>query len=293
MDNSIIFPHLHITLDNVGKGFYVGSFFIAFYGVIIAIGMLVGVSFILKEAKRVGFNEDQFLDICIITIVVGVFGARLYYVIFAWDYYKDNLSSILNIRQGGLAIYGGVLAGIACISILCKIKKFELLKVYDVAIMGVIIGQIFGRWGNFFNRECFGQYTDGPFAMLLPFSRVAADTGRGAVITPDMEQNRVSMNGTLYISVHPTFLYESLWNLALLIFLIWYRKRKKFEGQIFFFYLIIYGAGRFWIEGLRTDQLKLWGTNLAVSQVLAAVLVVIGTALYVYNIKKNKKVPQT
>ncbi|MBO6282744.1 MAG: prolipoprotein diacylglyceryl transferase, partial [Pseudobutyrivibrio sp.] len=120
MNNSIIFPNLHITLDNVGKGFYIGSFFIAFYGVIIAIGMLIGVSFILKEAKRVGFNEDEFLDICIITIIVGVIGARVYYVIFAWDYYKDNPISALNIRQGGLAIYGGVLFGIACIYVLSR-----------------------------------------------------------------------------------------------------------------------------------------------------------------------------
>ena len=120
MGSSIIFPNLHITLNNIEKGFYVGSFFIAFYGVIIAIGMLVGVTFILKEAVRVGFDEDKFLDVCIITIIVGVIGARLYYVLFAWDYYKDNLLSIFNIRQGGLAIYGGVLAGIACVAVLCR-----------------------------------------------------------------------------------------------------------------------------------------------------------------------------
>ncbi len=282
MDTSIIFPNLHITLDNVEKGFYVGSFFIAFYGVIIAIGMLVGVSFILKEAKRVGFDEDQFLDICIITIVVGVIGARLYYVIFAWDYYKDNLLGIFNIRQGGLAIYGGVLAGIACVYILCRIKKLEFLKVIDVAIFGVIIGQIFGRWGNFFNREVFGQYTDGLFAMLLPLNSIRSQLD----VTPEMMANLVHLNGVDYISVHPTFLYESLWNLGLLIFLLCTRKKKKFEGYCFFTYLIVYGAGRFWIEGVRTDQLKLWGTNLAVSQLIAAVCVVLGSALYFYKRKK-------
>ncbi|MBR5637435.1 MAG: prolipoprotein diacylglyceryl transferase, partial [Pseudobutyrivibrio sp.] len=172
MGSSIIFPNLHITLNNIEKGFYVGSFFIAFYGVIIAIGMLVGVTFILKEAVRVGFDEDKFLDVCIITIIVGVIGARLYYVLFAWDYYKDNLLNIFNIRQGGLAIYGGVLAGIACVAVLCKIRRYDLLKVLDVCIIGVVIGQIFGRWGNFFNREVFGQYTYGLFAMLLPLNSV-------------------------------------------------------------------------------------------------------------------------
>ena len=286
MENSIIFPNLHITLDNVGKGFHIGSFFIAFYGVVIALGMLVGVSFILKEAKRVGFDEDKFLDICIITIVAGVIGARAYYVIFAWDYYKDNIGSVFNIRQGGLAIYGGVLAGIAAIVIISKIKHLNTLKVLDVAIMGVIIGQIFGRWGNFFNRECFGQYTDGLFAMLLPYERLLFTGGHGSVITKEMSENLVKVNGISYVSVHPTFLYELLWNLALLIFLLCTRKKKKFEGQIIFTYLIVYGAGRFWIEGLRVDQLKLWGTDLAVSQVLAAILVVLGVGLYFYNWKK-------
>jgi len=286
VDKSIIFPNLHITLDNVEKGFYVGSFFIAFYGVIIAIGMLVGVSVILKEAKRVGFNEDQFLDICIITIIVGVIGARIYYVVFAWDYYKDNPISALNIRQGGLAIYGGILAGIACLFVLSRIKKLSFLKVADVAILGVVIGQICGRWGNFFNREAFGQYTNGLFAMLLPTTAVRSS----ADITTEMLSNIVNINGVDYISVHPTFLYESLWNLGLLIILLSIRKKKKFDGFVFFTYLILYGMGRFWIEGLRTDQLKLWGTNLAVSQLLAAVLVVLGVGLCTYFYKQSKKI---
>ena len=283
MGSSIIFPNLHITLNNIEKGFYVGSFFIAFYGVIIAIGMLVGVTFILKEAVRVGFDEDKFLDVCIITIIVGVIGARLYYVLFAWDYYKDNLLSIFNIRQGGLAIYGGVLAGIACVAVLCKIRRYDLLKVLDVCIIGVVIGQIFGRWGNFFNREVFGQYTDGLFAMLLPLNSVRSQLD----VTPEMLTNLVQIEGVDYISVHPTFLYESLWNLGLLIIMLLMRKKKKFDGQIFFTYLVGYGLGRFWIEGIRTDQLKLWNTNIPVSQLLAAILVVLGTGLFVYNLKKN------
>ncbi len=282
MDTSIIFPNLHITLNNVEKGFYIGSFFIAFYGVIIAIGMLVGVSFILKEAKRVGFDEDKFLDICIITIVVGVIGARLYYVIFAWEHYKDNFLSIFNIRQGGLAIYGGVLAGIACVAVLCKLRKHDFLQVMDVCIMGVVIGQIFGRWGNFFNREVFGQYTDGLLAMLLPLNSV-----RQSDVTPELLQNLVEINGTQFISVHPTFLYESLWNLGLFIIMLLMRKKKKFNGQSFLTYLIGYGAGRFWIEGIRTDQLMLWGTSIPVSQALAAVLVVLGAGLWFYKLKRN------
>ena len=284
MDSSIIFPNLHITLNNIEKGFHVGSFFIAFYGVIIAIGMLVGVSYILKEAKREGFDEDKFLDICIITIIVGVIGARLYYVIFAWEYYKDNPLSIFNIRQGGLAIYGGVLAGIACVAVLCKIRNHNFLQVMDICIGGVVIGQIFGRWGNFFNREVFGQYTDGLFAMLLPINSIRSQSD----VTSEMLANIVQLNGVDYISVHPTFLYESLWNLGLFIIMFLMRKKKKFHGQIFFTYLLGYGAGRFWIEGIRTDQLKLWGTNIPVSQALAAILIVLGTGLYFYNLQKLK-----
>ena len=284
MDTSIIFPHLHITLDNVGKGFYIGPFFIAYYGVIIAIGMLVGVSVVLKEAKRVGFSEDTFLDIALTTIVVGVLGARIYYVIFAWDYYKDNPLSIFNIRQGGLAIYGGVIAGIICIYVLSKLKKYSFLKTMDVAIIGVVIGQIFGRWGNFFNREVFGQYTDSLFAMLLPINAIRSQGD----VTTEMLNNLVSIDGVDYISVHPTFLYESLWNLALLIFIMCTRKNKRFDGYVFFTYLIGYGMGRFWIEGVRTDQLKLWGTSLAVSQLIAAISVVVGVGLMVYNYKKSK-----
>ncbi|SDH29409.1 phosphatidylglycerol:prolipoprotein diacylglycerol transferase [Pseudobutyrivibrio sp. 49] len=282
MDSSIIFPNLHITLNNIEKGFHIGSFFIAFYGVIIAIGMLVGVTYILNEAKREGFDEDKFLDICIITIIVGVIGARLYYVIFAWEYYKDNPLSVFNIRQGGLAIYGGVLAGIACVAVLCKLRKHNFLQVMDICIGGVVIGQIFGRWGNFFNREVFGQYTDGLFAMLLPINSIRSQSD----VTSEMLTNIVQINGVDYISVHPTFLYESLWNLGLFIIMFLMIRKKKFHGQVFFTYLLGYGAGRFWIEGIRTDQLKLWGTGIPVSQALAAILIVLGTGLYVYNLKK-------
>ena len=178
--------------------------------------MLFGVAFILSEAKRVGFDEDAFLDICIFTIVFGVIGARAYYVIFSWDSYKDNLLSIFNIRQGGLAIYGGILAGILCVYIMSKKKKYAFLAVMDVAIFGVIIGQIFGRWGNFFNREAFGQYTDNLFAMQLPIDAIRSQ----ADVTSEMLQHLEIIDGVTYISVHPTFLYESVWNLALFIFLL-------------------------------------------------------------------------
>ncbi len=155
--------------------------------------------------------------------------------------------------------------------------------VFDKGILGLLVGQIIGRWGNFFNREVFGQYTDGPFAMLLPLSAIRSTED----VTTEMLTHLQSINGVDFISVHPTFLYESMWNLALLILMLCNRKKKKFDGQVFLTYLIGYGAGRFWIEGIRTDQLKLWGTSLPVSQLLAGILVVIGTGLFVYNYRKK------
>lgn len=283
MNSSIIFPNLHITLQHVGKTISIGGFSIAFYGIIIAIGMVVGVSTILKEAKRVGFSEDTFLDICIITIILSVLGARAYYVAFAWDYYKDNLLSIFNIRGGGLAIYGGILTGIVTVVVLCRIKKLSFFEVADICFIGVIIGQIFGRWGNFFNREAFGAYTDGLFAMLIPTDAVRSQLD----ITTDMIANIQVVDGVQYYSVHPTFLYESMWNLMILIIMLLMRKHKKCTGQIACTYMIGYGIGRFWIEGLRTDQLLLWGTSIAVSQVVAVGMLVAGVGFLIYNMKNH------
>ena len=283
MNKTIIFPNLHITLENVGKSFDVFGFTIAYYGVVIALGMILGVSFILHEAKRLGQNEDDYLDLSIYTIIFGIIGARLYYVIFSWDYYKDNLISIINIRQGGLAIYGGILVGIATICVVCKIKKLDICQSIDMIAFGVLIGQIMGRWGNFFNREVFGQYSDGLFAMLLPKDSVRSQLD----ITQEMLDNLVNINGVDYISVHPTFLYESLWNLGVFLIIFIMRKHKRFNGQLFFTYMRGYGIGRYIIEGVRTDQLKLGHTDIPVSQVVAIGMILAGIGLSVYQYKKQ------
>ena len=275
MNETIIFPNLHITLENVGKTFTVFGIDIAYYGLIIAIGMLLGVALILHEAKRCGKNEDDYLDLCIYTIIFAVIGARLYYVILSWDLYRDNLLNIFNIRQGGLAIYGGVIAGIITGYIVCRIKKMRFLETADMVVLGLLVGQILGRWGNFFNREAFGQYTDGLFAMQLPLNAIRSMDD----VTTEMLNHVELIGGDRFISVTPTFLYESLWNLALLCILLLLRKRKQFDGQIFFLYLLGYGIGRFWIEGMRTDQLLLWNTNIPVSQALAALLVIASLVL--------------
>ena len=276
-EDSIAFPHLHILLKHVGKRLMIGNFSIAFYGIVIALGMVLAFIFIMKEAKRVGYKQDDFMDLFIFGIIFGVIGARIYYVIFSWDDYKNNLLQIFNIRGGGLAIYGGIIGGTITVIVLCHIKKLNFWKCADVIVFGVLIGQICGRWGNFFNREAFGGYTDGLFAMRIPIDAV----NRAQDITAEMKANIVTVNGIDCIQVHPTFLYESLFNLCVFLFLLWYRKRKKFDGEIFFLYIGLYGLGRSIIEGLRTDQLLLPGTSIAVSQLLGICLFV-GSAAYLW-----------
>lgn len=284
MDMSIRFPHLGIYLLNVGKTISVFGFDIAYYGITIAIAMIVGISIALHEAKRTGQNQDTYLDLLMLTMLTSVVGARIYYVIFSWSNYKDNLGEILNIRNGGLAIYGGIIAGVITVFVYSKITKMKFLQIADTVCMGLAAGQIIGRWGNFFNREAFGEYTNNLLAMQLPVSAV-----RKNEITSAMWNHVVTIGGVEYIQVHPTFLYEGLWNFMVLLFLFWFRKRKKFEGELFFCYLAGYGAGRFWIESLRTDQLLLPGIHVPVSQMLSAVLVIVSLSVIICKRTKNRE----
>ena len=284
MDMSIRFPHLGIYLPNIGKTISVFGVDIAYYGITIAIAMIVGISIALHEAKRTGQNQDTYLDLLMLTMLTSVVGARIYYVIFSWSNYKDNLGEILNIRNGGLAIYGGIIAGVITVFVYSKITKMKFLQIADTVCMGLAAGQIIGRWGNFFNREAFGEYTNNLLAMQLPVSAV-----RENEITSAMWNHVVTIGGVEYIQVHPTFLYEGLWNFMVLLFLFWFRKRKKFEGELFFCYLAGYGVGRFWIESLRTDQLLLPGIHVPVSQMLSAVLVIVSLSVIICKRRKNRE----
>ena len=281
MDMEINFPNLGIYLDHVGKNISIFGFSIAYYGIVIVTGMMIAIWIAQREAKRTGQNPEQYLDLAMIGIAAGILGARIYYVIFAWDYYKDDLLSIFNIRQGGLAIYGGIIGACIAVVIYSRKKKQNFSLLMDTASMSIVFGQIMGRWGNFFNREAFGDYTNNLFAMQLPVSAVRANE-----ITQKMWDHVVTVNGVEYIQVHPPFLYESLWNVGVLLFLFWFRKRKKFNGEVFLMYLIGYGLGRIWIEGLRTDQLLLPVVGLPVSQLLSGCLVVGCTILVVWKRKK-------
>ena len=260
----ISFPNLGITVDPSPVAFTVFGKEIYWYGIIIALGFLLAVIYMMWRAPVFGLTQDDVLDEVLWAVPIGVVCARLYYCIFYWELYADNPISMLYIWEGGLAIYGGVIGGAITILVVSKVKKIKTGTMLDIAAMAVLIGQIFGRWGNFMNREAHGAVTDCFFKMGLV-------DASGAV--------------TYY---HPTFLYESVWNLVGFIALHFLTKKRKFDGQIFLSYLAWYGLGRVWIEGLRTDSLYLFGTGIRVSQLVAALCVVFaGGALAFILIKKK------
>ena len=284
MDMQIYFPNLGIFLENVGKTFNVFGFEIAFYGCTMATGILAGYLLAAREAKRTGQNPEDYLDMLLYAVFFALVGARLYYVAFQWDYYSKNLIQILNVRQGGLAIYGGIIGAFTTVYFFAKKRKLSWLRMLDTACPGLALGQVIGRWGNFFNREAFGDYTDGLFAMQLPVSAV-----RSGEITEKMWEHMEVIDGIQFIQVHPTFLYEGLWNLGVIIFLYIYRDRKKFTGELVLWYLVLYGIGRFWIEALRTDQLLIPGIGFPISQLLGAVLAVSGLIAIFVGHKKIRE----
>lgn len=261
----IAFPNLGIYLKNVPKSFSIFGFEIALYGVIIGIGVLCGVLLAARIARKENVDSDLIWDFAVYAIIFSIIGARIYYVVFSWDLYQDNLLAIFNLRGGGLAIYGGVIAAFLTLWVYCKVKKQSFLQIADICVPGLVLGQVIGRWGNFTNREVFGEYTDSLLAMRLP-----VDAVRSSDISEKIAAHMVE--GTNYIQVHPTFLYESLWNLVLLFVMLYYRRHKKFEGEQWLLYLGGYGLGRAWIEGIRTDTLLIPNTTIAVSQLLAVVL---------------------
>ena len=276
----IWFPNLGIKIKELNNvAFTVFGLYVYWYGVIIGLGIIISLALAVKEAKRTGQNPDNYMDFTMIAIVICVICARLYYVIFSWDYYSQHLNEIFATRNGGLAIYGGIIGGIATAIVYTKVKKLNFWLFADTTAPSLLLGQIIGRWGNFFNREAFGGYTDGLFAMRYMKEQVSH-------IPQSVLDNIINVNGVQYIQVQPTFLYESLWNLVVFAILMILKRRKKFDGEIFGLYLLGYGLGRVWIEGLRTDQLILGNTGIPVSQLLSAIIIIISIVILYIRYKK-------
>ena len=261
--SKITFPGIGISVDPPSVAFTVGKLTVYWYGIILALGFLLGVLYCLKRSKEFGITEDQILDGLFIVAPVAIICARIYYCVFNWSEYAANPINCLKIWEGGIAIYGSLIGAVIMTVIYTRWKKIQLKPVLDLVSMGFVIGQFIGRWGNFINREAFGSVTDS-------FLRMGLEDAAG--------------NVTYY---HPTFLYESLWNFVGFVFLHFYIKRRKYDGQIFTMYIAWYGLGRAFIEGLRTDSLYLFGTGIRVSQLLAAVSCVIAVALLVYRLSKK------
>ena len=275
------FVNLGITIGHLRNDITIFGFRIAFYGIIIGCGMLAGIWLAQKDAKRRGQDPELYLDFALYAIIFAIIGARMYYVLFEWDAYKDDLFQVFNLRAGGLAIYGGVIGAVLTLIIFSRIRKQSFFSMADTGVLGLVLGQVIGRWGNFFNCEAFGGYTESLLAMRIKKSLV-----NPSMISQELQDHMIVEQGVEYIQVHPTFLYESLWNLCLLIFMLWYRKQKKFDGEMLFIYLLGYGLGRSWIEGLRTDQLLLFQTNLPVSQCLSIILAVGAACLLIWKYKQ-------
>ena len=269
MINTISFPYLGLEFTLSRVAFSIGGFPIYAYGLTITIGLILAVIYGFKQCKpqksgekiNDGLGVDDYLNMLLLAIPISIICARIYYVVFSFDAYKDNLLSVFDIRGGGLAIYGGVIGAVLTIFVYCRKNKINMGTVLDILSIGLLIGQSIGRWGNFVNGEAFGSETTLPWAMTI-------EQG-GAVIAN---------------SVHPTFFYESLWNAIGIAVLMIYKQHTRFRGELFCAYLVWYGIGRTIIEGLRTDSLYLG--PLRVSQVLAAVTAVVGVVLIIRGRRK-------
>ncbi len=277
--SSIIFPHLGIELGYFPRGITLfGKFEVAFYGIIVAVAMILATIVALRIAKKTNQCRDDYIDLAIAIIISGIIGARLYYILFNLDYYLDDPIQMLNIRGGGLAIYGGLIGAALAAFVVCRVKKLKFLRVSDTVLVGVALAQGIGRWVNFINREAFGEYTDGLFAMQIRYTEVNPDA-----VTELMRENMVNINGVSYVQVSPTFLYESMWCLALFILLLIFRRFQQYNGEVTLWYVGGYAAGRVWIEGLRTDALHIGNTGIAVSQLLSVILLAGALAVLVIN----------
>ena len=248
-----------------------GIISIHWYSILLFIAILIGFNLAIKEAKKHGFEEDFMVNLLFLGVIIGILGARIYYVIFNFDYYKNNLIEIFKVWNGGLAIHGGIIAGFITIAIICYKKKVNLLKILDYLVVGLVIAQAIGRWGNFFNGEAHGAITSLSYLESLHLPQFIIDG--------------MYINGSYYT---PTFLYESIWCLIGFIIMIILRRKKFMKvGYLTSFYLVWYGVERFFVEGLRTDSLMFF--SLRIAQLVSLVMIVIGIVIFTYSLKKSKK----
>jgi phosphatidylglycerol:prolipoprotein diacylglycerol transferase len=274
----IWFPNLRIYFERVPQHIVnIGGFAIYWYAVFIILGIASAYFLGIWYAKRTGQSVNDYTDLLLLGVPMAFVGLRAYYLIFNWDLYRGQpvLRTIFDIRGGGLAIYGGIIGAILAGVIMSIVKRIPFTTLADTCAPSLLLGQVIGRFGNFFNREAFGGYTENLFAM-----RIRLDQARGA-IPPDLRETVITAQGVQYLQVHPTFLYEAFFNLLLMIVLIIYRPRKKFGGEVILMYLLGYGIIRFFVEGLRTDQLMFFNTGLPASQLVSVAFAALSLVLII------------
>ena len=283
LTNLVQFPGLGLSFELNRVAFSIGRFNVYWYGVCIAFGICLALVFAFRHSVEFGVDADSMVDVILIGIVLGIVSARAYYVAMA-PFKYESIWEMIAIRDGGLAIYGGIIGGFLFGGLACKWRGVPVLPMFDLTAMGFLLGQCCGRWGNFFNQEAFGCNTTLPWGM---YSEATRDYLMGSTVTA---QSGVTIDPNL--PVHPTFLYESIWCLVGFILLFRYIKKRKFNGDIALRYMIWYGAGRFWIEALRTDSLMLVPSiGLRVSQLIAGIAVVAGVAAEIYFTRKAEGKP--
>ena len=283
LTNLVQFPGLGLSFELNRVAFSIGRFNVYWYGVCIAFGICLALVFAFRHSVEFGVDADSMVDVILIGIVLGIASARAYYVAMA-PFKYESIWEMIAIRDGGLAIYGGIIGGFLFGGLACKWRGVPVLPMFDLTAMGFLLGQCCGRWGNFFNQEAFGCNTTLPWGM---YSEATRDYLMGSTVTA---QSGVTIDPNL--PVHPTFLYESIWCLVGFILLFRYIKKRKFNGDIALRYMIWYGAGRFWIEALRTDSLMLVPSiGLRVSQLIAGIAVVAGVAAEIYFTRKAEGKP--
>ena len=281
--SNIAFPNLHLEMDLM-RAFSIGSLQIHMYGVLIAFGLLLAVCYALMRRKQFGLTEDDLIDGVLLIVPVAIIFTRAYYCIFNWSEFKANPIEVFYIWKGGLAIYGGVIGAVLGIIAYCYFKKLKIATVLDITMLGFLIGQLVGRWGNFFNMEAFGCYTNNLFAMRIPATSLVMPDNPSAAYLAQVEllkQKAIEGGYEGFYQVHPTFLYESLWNLAGFIALHFLSKKRRYDGQIALGYVVWYGLGRAWIEGLRMDSLMIGPFR--VSQLLAALSCVAALGILIWQ----------
>ncbi|MDO4519292.1 MAG: prolipoprotein diacylglyceryl transferase [Eubacteriales bacterium] len=261
---NINFPNFNLNISYLPKAFNVFGYEITIYGIILAVSLMLGTAVIVLEAKRKHQSTNKYLGMIILALIGGVIGARAYYVLQHLDYYKNHVQDIYHVTGGGFSFYGGLLVGMLMVGVYCLIAKIRFGEALDTLTPGLLLSQVFAAWGNLFNREAFGEYTNSIFAMQIPLTDV-----RGQEVTELMNKNLVDIDGVSYIQAHPLFLYESIWCLLLMLVILGISRKKRFSGEVFLKYLAGFSFARGILEWFRTDKVGMFGSKISLTMIVS------------------------